>query len=59
MDDELYGNETPAQVFERHYVVFESIKKGNADLAVRQMKKVIESGYKNALKHYIKTNQNA
>lgn len=59
MDDQLYGNETPAQVFERHYVVFESIKKGSADLAVRQMKKVIESGYKNALKHYIKITKNA
>ena len=58
-EDQLYGNEAPAQVFERHYVVFESIKKGNADLAVRQMKKLIEFGYKNAVKHYIKTIQNA
>lgn len=60
MDDQLYGDETPAQVFKRHYVIFESIKKGNAELAMRQMKKVIESGYKNALKHAtIKTTQNA
>ena len=59
MEDQLYGDETPAQVFERHYVIFESIKKGNPDLAVSQMKKVIEHGYKNALKHYIKTTQNS
>jgi len=59
MEGQLYGDETPAQVFERHYVVFESIKKGNADLAVRQMKEVIESGYKNAQKHYKKIPQNA
>jgi DNA-binding GntR family transcriptional regulator len=58
LDDHLYGDDTPEKTLETHYPVFEAIKKGDSDLAVNQMKKVMTRGYKNALKYYRRKNDN-
>lgn len=58
LDDHLYGDDTPEKTLETHYPVFEAIKKGDSDLAVNQMKKVMTRGYKNALKYYGRKNYN-
>ena len=52
LEDRLYGDDTPERTLETHYPVFEAIKQGDGDLAVRQMKKCISRGYKNVSKYY-------
>ena len=52
LEDQLYDDDTPETTLGLHYPVFEAIKKGDGDLAVKLMREVITRGHHKASKHY-------
>jgi len=52
LKDQLYDDDTPETSLGIHYPVFEAIKQGDANLAVKRMDEVITRGYKKACKHF-------
>lgn len=52
LEDQLYDDDTPETTLGKHYPVFEAIKKGNGDLAVKRMREVITRGHHKAYKYF-------
>jgi DNA-binding GntR family transcriptional regulator len=57
LEDQLYDEDTPEVSVATHYPVFEALKKGDGNLAVKHMREVITRGYKKAAKHFRKNNK--
>jgi len=52
LENQLYDDDTPETTLGKHYPVFEAIKKGDTDLAVKRMREVITRGHRKASKYY-------
>jgi DNA-binding GntR family transcriptional regulator len=52
LENQLYDDDTPETTLGMHYPVFEAIKKGDGDLAVKRMREVITRGHRKASKYY-------
>ena len=52
MEDQLYDDDAPETTLGKHYPVFEAIKKGYDDLAVKRMREVITRGHHKAYNYF-------